>query len=369
MKKIPSNLPMPGMNSCTRKRITVQSCRPSKMWCRGKRNLPGIILMVGVLLFARQAVLADQTALLSAIQQGSDWQKAPLAGKWKTVSADPMIFSQKETEPVFGFTPKRIIVFCRGSNVYEAEIVYMQSGYNIWAKLTPEQKQAYGPAFDQLKSDLPKALAQISGTAGNATTLTANAPNFSFNVTDFPYSGLVLRLYIEGEKTICLFISKPEDATTNLLQMASAQDRRAALARNVVHNGDVLILHLPVIDQDGRPDGGPACWTEVARYYGLNVFQEMMLSNRRDGGKGIDGAAALKKDWETKFDFAKVQQSIDAGNPIWFDEKGHVALITGYNAAGNDIFRTDSWGEGARNKKVPLDKFVSRALGFIYFEP
>jgi len=321
-------------------------------------------------LLAGHALFADQEALLNAIKQSTDWKTAPLPGKWKTVSGDPMILSQKETEPVFGYTPKRIIVFCRGSNVYEAEVIYMQSGYNIWQK-PPVDKQAYAADFNKMKTDLPNALAQITGTAGQPATLTANAPIFSFGVTDYPYSGLTLRLYIEGDKSICIFIAKPEDSPTNLLEMTSADDRRAALAKNVVRNpnGDVLIARFPCIDQDGRPDCGPACWTQVARYYGLNVFQEMMMSQRRDGGKGIDGAADLKKDWETKFDFAKVRQSIDAGNPIWFEERGHVALITGYNAAQNDVFRTDSWGEGAQNKRVPVDKFVAKALGFIYFVP
>jgi len=323
-----------------------------------------------VLLLAVHAVFADQGALVNAIEQSTDWKTAPLPGKWKMVSADPVIVSQKETDPVFGFTPKRIIVFCRGSNVFEAEIIYMQSGYNAWQK-PPVDKAAYAAAFEKMKSDLPKALAQLTGTTGQARTLTANAANFSFDVVDYPYSGLTLRLYIDGDKSICVFLAKPEDSPANLLEMTSPEDRRAALARNVVHNpnGDVVIAHLPCIDQDGRPDCGPACWTEVARYYGLNVFQEMMMSERRDGGKGIDGAADLKKDWETKFDFAKLEQSIDAGSPIWFEEHGHVALVTGYNAAQKEVFRTDSWGEGARNKRVPVDRFVAKALGFIYFVP
>jgi len=330
-------------------------------------------LIIAAFFLAVSGALADESSLLSAIQQNVDWLRNPLPGKWKTVSADPMVLSQKETDPVFGFTPKRIIIFCRSSTVYEAEVVYMQSGYNMneWKKSTPEEKQAYNTAFDQLKADLPKALEQITGTPGQATTLTANGWNYSFNVTDYPYKGLVLRLYVEDKKSICLMIGKPEDSPTNLLVMPSADARRTALAQNVVRNpnGDVLITHLPVIDQDGRPDCGPACWTEVARYYGLNVFQEMMMSNKREGGKGIDGAAALTKDWETTFDFTKIQKSIDAGNPIWFDESGHVALVTGYNAAQNQIFRTDSWGEGSRNKRVPVDKFVSHAKGFIYFIP
>ena len=335
------------------------------------KNLRGMCVVVALAAGVHTA-MADETALFKAIQTSSDWTAAALPGTWKTVSADPMIYSQKETTPVFGYTPKRIIVFCRNSNVYEAEIVYMQTGYNIWnKKMTAADKQAYADSLKQMETDLPAALTRITGKPGTPVTLTANALNFSFNATDFSFAGLTLRLYIEEGKTVALFISKPEDAPTNLLQITSPDDRRAALAKNVVRkpNGDVVIAHLPVIDQDGRPDCGPACWTEVARYYGLNVFQEMMLSDRRDGGKGIDGAAALKKDWETKFDFAKVQTSIDSGNPIWFDEHGHVALITGYNAAANEVFRTDSWGEGSRNKAVPVDKFIPKALGFIYFVP
>ena len=123
-------------------------------------------LIIAAFSLTLHGALADESALLSAIQQNVDWLRNPLPGKWKTVSADPMVLSQKETDPVFGFTPKRIIIFCRSSTVYEAEVVYMQSGYNMneWKKSTPEEKQAYNTAFDQLKADLPKALEQITGT-------------------------------------------------------------------------------------------------------------------------------------------------------------------------------------------------------------
>jgi hypothetical protein len=316
---------------------------------------------------------ADEKALLAAIGQSVDWQKSPLPGKWKVVSADPTIVSQKETEAIFGTQPKRILIFCHGSQVYEAVLVYMESGYNmnLWKKADPDQTTAYNTAFEQLKVDLPKTLEQVSGSKGQAVTLTANAPNFSFNVTDYAFSGLILRLYIEDKKSICLLISKPEDATPNLLRIQSPEQRRHELVGNVVHtaNGDVLISHLPIIDQDGRPYCGPAVWTEISRYYGLNVFQEMMLSDGREGGKGVDSAADLTKVYTPNFDFEKIRKSIDSGNPVWFDEPGHVALITGYNAGQNEIFRTDSWGEGSRNKRVPLETFLKRALGFMYFAP
>jgi hypothetical protein len=129
------------------------------------------------------------------------------------------------------------------------------------------------------------------------------------------------------------------------------------------------LKNLPMFDQDGRPYCGPATWAAIARYYGLNVFTEMMLADRRDGGKGVGAASGVRFHLEKHFDFEKVAQTIDSGNPIWFSCPGHVALITGYNRQDNKIFRTDSWGEGARNKKWTVELFRKTANGFMYISP
>jgi hypothetical protein len=131
----------------------------------------------------------------------------------------------------------------------------------------------------------------------------------------------------------------------------------------------VLLRNVPVIDQDGRPYCGPAVWTEIGRYYGLDVHQEMMITGGRESGRGVNDAAKLKQTFQKEWDFEKVMASIDAGNPVWFGAPGHVAIITGYNRIKREVFRTDSWGEGSRNKRVAVDKFVKESGPYMFFEP
>jgi hypothetical protein len=149
------------------------------------------------------------------------------------------------------------------------------------------------------------------------------------------------------------------------------EERRQQLLANVNRqaNGDVLLRNVPVVDQDGRPYCGPAVWTEIGRYYGMDVHQEMMITGGRDGGKGVKHAANLTQTFQKEFDFDKVASSIDGGNPVWFGAPGHVALITGYNRPKREVFRTDSWGEASRNKRVPIDKFVKESGPYMFFEP
>jgi len=83
----------------------------------------------------------------------------------------------------------------------------------------------------------------------------------------------------------------------------------------------------------------------------------------------VNRAANLKQSFQKEWDFEKVMASIDGGNPVWFGAPGHVALITGYNKSKREIFRTDSWGEGARNKRVTVDQFVKESGPYMFFEP
>ena len=127
----------------------------------------------------------------------------------------------------------------------------------------------------------------------------------------------MLRLYVEDRKTICVSVCRPPDASTDLLQISSPEARRTAIASNVERqaNSDVSIRNLPVLDQDGWPYCGPAVWTEIARYYGLNLYLKMMLSTGRDGGKGVKEAAHVGKTYETAFDFERCKGASTAAIP------------------------------------------------------
>jgi hypothetical protein len=80
-------------------------------------------------------------------------------------------------------------------------------------------------------------------------------------------------------------------------------------------------------------------------------------------------ASSIIGDWLEKERVNGIATRKAAGDPVWFCEPGHVALITGYNAKKKEIFRTDSWGEGARNRPVPVDEFSKRANGYLFFTP
>jgi len=331
------------------------------------------LLAFGVGTHALWAV--SEETLYQDVSESKQWSRNVPSGRWTLVSADPVIASLQQPGPLFGFRPQRVFVFCDvAGKVEEAVIVFLETGYSInpWAPVPDSKKRRYEADFQKMAQGLPLQIEKAAGCKGETCQLTANAGNFVFDITEYHVGKVLLRLYIEDKRSICLQIAKegtPRDLYPGI--DLPTDQRKAALAQNVKRSpdGDVLIAHVPMIDQDGRPYCGPAVWTEIARYYGLYVYQEMMLSSGRDGGWGVGEAADLTSELDHTFDFAHIQKSIDAGDPVWFCEPGHVALITGYNAKKKVVFRTDSWGEGARNRPVPIDEFAKRANGYLFFAP
>jgi hypothetical protein len=335
-------------------------------------------LQIALLAFgvsAQSLWAVSEETLYQDVAESKQWNRNVPSGQWTLVSADPVLASLQQPGTLFGFRPQRLFVFCDvAGKVDQAVIVFLETGYSInpWAPVPDWKKRRYEADFQKMAQGLPLQLEKAAGGKGEGCQLTANAGNFVFDITEYHVGKVLLRLYIEDKRSICLQIVKqgtPRDLYPGIDM--PTDKRKEALAQNVKRNanGDVLVAHVPEIDQDGRPYCGPAVWTEIARYYGLNVYQEMMLSNGRDGGWGVGEAADLTVELDHTFDFAQVQKSIDSGNPVWFCEPGHVALITGYNAKKKEIFRTDSWGEGARNRPVPVDEFSKRANGYLFFTP
>jgi hypothetical protein len=271
--------------------------------------------------------------------------------------------------------PKRIFAYGEGAGVSQLVVVFVERGYNMdaWKQPAEPEKVKYRALFDRLVQDLPKALAQLCGAEPTTNVLFAPADEFRFKVLDYAAHGLVYRLHCQtnSRTAITLTILQANRAGTNLWRGLPVEERRRQLLANVnwTANGDVLLRNVPVIDQDGRPYCGPAVWTEIGRYYGLDVHQEMMITGGREGGRGVNNAARLRQTFQKEWDFEKVMASIDGGNLVWFGAPGHVALITGYNRSKREVFRTDSWGEGSRNKRVPVDKFVKESGPYMFFEP
>lgn len=313
--------------------------------------------------------------LLELIQAPAFWSARSLPGSWQTVSAQPAILRAKSLPPILGIEPKRIIAYGEGGGLSQIVVVFAERGYNMdpWKTPPEPEKVKYRALFDRLVEELPRALSLHCGAEPVTNVLSAEADQFRFKVIDYAAHGLVYRLHCQtnSRTAITLTILPADRAGTHLWREVPVEERRQQLLANVnrLANGDVLLRNVPVIDQDGRPYCGPAVWTEIGRYYGLDVHQEMMITGGREGGKGVSRAAHLKQSFQKEWDFVKVMTSIDSGNPVWFGAPGHVALVTGYNRSKREIFRTDSWGEGARNKRVPVDRFVKESGPYMFFEP
>jgi hypothetical protein len=333
------------------------------------------LLLLLVAFECERSGVAASTNLFEAIREPQFWQQRNLPGSWQTVSAQPAILRAKPTPPILGVLPRRIFAYGEGAGISQLVVVFAERGYNMdaWKDPAEHEKAKYRALFDRLTVDLPEALWQLCGKGPVTNLLFAAADEFRFPVLDYAAHGLVYRLHCQTNRrsAITLTILPAGRAGTNLWREMPVKERRRQLLANVDRkaNGDVLLRNVPVVDQDGRPYCGPAVWTEISRYYGLDVHQEMMLTGGREGGKGVNRAANLKQSFHKEWDFEKIIASIDAGNPVWFGAPGHVALITGYHQAKREIFRTDSWGEGSRHKRVPVDKFVKESGPYMFFEP
>jgi len=333
------------------------------------------IILLLALLGGSTVEAATISNLMELIRAPAFWSARSLPGNWQTVSAQPAILKAKSPPPILGAVPKRIIAYGEGGGVSQIVVIFAERGYNMdpWKTPPEPEKVKYRALFDRLVEELPKALSLHCGTEPVTNVLSADADQFRFKVIDYAAHGLVYRLHCQtnSRTAITLTILPASRASTNLWREVPVEERRQQLLANVnrLANGDVLLRNVPVIDQDGRPYCGPAVWTEISRYYGLDVHQEMMLNGGREGGKGVSGAAHLNQSFSKEWDFEKVIANIDSGNPVWFGAPGHVALITGYNRSKREIFRTDSWGEGSRNKRVAVDKFVKESGPYMFFEP
>ncbi len=333
------------------------------------------VILLLLLVTGGSSGAATISNLLEVIRAPEFWRARSLPGNWQTVSAQPAILKAKSPPPILGVVPKRIIAYGEGGGLSQIVVVYAERGYNMdpWKTPPEPEKVKYRALFDRLVEELPKALSRHSGAEPLTNVVSADAAEFRFKVIDYSAHGLVYRLHCQtnSRTAITLTLLPANRAGTNLWREVPVGERQQQLLANVnrLASGDVLLRNVPVIDQDGRPYCGPAVWTEIGRYYGLDVHQEMMITGGREGGKGVSRAAHLKQSFQKEWDFVKVMASIDSGNPVWFGAPGHVALITGYNRSKREIFRTDSWGEGARNKRVPVDKFVKESGPYMFFEP
>ena len=185
---------------------------------------------------------------------------------------------------------------------------------------------------------------------------------------------------------------------------------------NEAENGDRLLASIPLFPQGDRAYCGVSALSMSMQYLGLNLDTEDYAaaagirygstkgSKIREVYEAAGKEADMKLSRSTKFDFRKVQATLDLGLPVivwrrwakerdyvhttfaaryardptsvlpkadmndratWPDKKAysHASVITGYNAKRGEVIFTESWGEAARNRRMRYEEME----GTVYY--
>jgi hypothetical protein len=388
------------------------------------------------------------------------WQDQILPGEWNAVSKQPAgaMKESSTVETTFGFTPTRVQAYFTGETLDRIVVIYLETGEFFGrsevkklkehaAKTYKEQQQlakqildaqkqeertvkekrkVFNEKFAELKAHLQLNMEQVLGIKGKRVNV-GMGKLFS-RVVDFPYQDLSLRLDIEEEQLIAVTIQRKEDAGRKLLdtKTQSLAERRKDVKQNVniMENGDVVIVNIPMLNQGERGYCAVGTLAMVAQYYGLEVNVDL-LAAKAGYREGDTAQADIRPIYraatsETKlnmretvgFPSDQVKYYIMKGQPVvvwrafnrerdafhsrfaetfrqdpsktlpdphknyrdkenWPTLKtgGHASLITGFNKPRKEVLFTESWGEDTRNRRMRIEEMETTTYRTFFFDP
>lgn len=277
---------------------------------------------------------------------------------------------------------------------------------------------AKGPQFaalyKQTAADIERGLAGLAGGAGRKVPFVEKGL-LKHEVLLFHTGDLWVRLTTRENQLVKLTITRLEaDAVSPLSALRRAvkkSEQPAQFASRVrsVPNGDRLLEGVPVFVQGDRAYCGIATLAMAMQYLGLRLdtedyagpagirFGSTYHSTIREAYEAAAEVAKLRLPRTTQFEFERARASIDAGYPVvvfrrWSQERdflhsafaqrllndpaatlpkadlndrkswptkddfAHSSIITGYNAPRREIIFTESWSEGARNRRMRVEE-------------
>lgn len=299
-------------------------------------------------------------------------------------------------------------------------VVFLDSG--TWFGYVPDQEAktveaVRGPEFARLFREISADVAQQLGTAvgpGREVTLGVT-PWLKQKATIFSHGGIGARLIVIPDQLVKLTVFRESaDAAQLLSRDRRSRDKAAQLRAfsDAVRDtpvGDRLIDRLPVFPQGDRAYCGVAALAVTMQFCGLTLDTEEFAaasgirfgSTRKSHIREVYVAAAkeagLQMFHTTKFDFARTQQTIDAGFPVivfrrwnqerdylhtafaarfaadsraelprpdandqktWPDREGfaHASMVNGYNAKRREVIFSESWSELARHRRMRTEE-------------
>jgi len=321
---------------------------------------------------------------------------------------------------VFGRGTASISGCFENGRIASLTIVLLDSG--AWFGYVPDDQQkavaaTKGPEFAKLYAETVAAVRkelEALGGAGREVTL-GTTPWLKHKAVIYNYAGLGARLSLWPDQLVKLTLFRdPADAPQLLDAWRRAPDR-AAQARTLAANlrtsatGDRIIDGLPVFPQGDRAYCGVSALAMAMRAAGLALDTEdfaagagirygsTQKSHIREVYTAAAREAGLGLAHGTRFEFARAQQSIDAGFPVivfrrwdqqrdyvhttftqryaadptsllprpdaaeqktWPIREGfmHASVINGYHSARREVIFSESWAEAARNRRMRVEE-------------
>ena len=151
--------------------------------------------------------------------------------------------------------------------------------------------------------------------------------------------------------------------------------------------GKVYIAGIPMVDQGQKGYCAVATVARVFAYYGADAVDQHALAQLCDtmteGGTYVHLIEKALKDMGDQFHFLPqilcysnsceggipskqlkdfVELYVNNGAPVIWTIDGHMRMIIGYNKSTNEIYYSDSWGQGHEMKPMSLNKAAKMTI-------
>lgn len=364
---------------------------------------------------------AQEADLTPAVKSTEIWEKIASPRGWSRPQTQGARLFKTCISPVtvFGRQPMSVSGGFENEQLNSLTIVFLDSG--AWFGYVPDDQQntvaaTRGPEFAKLYKETAEGVRRELDALGKGREVTLGSTQWlKHKAVIYQYGDLGARLTLWPDQLIKLTLFRnPADAPQLLDGWRRAPDRAVqvrTLAANVrtTPTGDRLIDGLPVFPQRDRAYCGVSALAMVMRAAGLTLdtedfaagadirFGSTQKSHIREVYDAAAREAGLGMAHGTRFEFARAQQSIDAGFPVivfrrwdqqrdylhtafaqrvaqdpaaqlpiadaaerkmWPTREGftHASVINGYNSARREVIFSESWAEFVRNRRMRVEE-------------